>query len=178
MTQERRNLLLFEALELRAEYDARTKTLKDCLPEARQSRRAFDFTRDDGGTLRPAAGFSAAATRERLRSLETRRRKLNTAIQEANFRHRIRHGGDEMTLAEALEARKALNERIGELHTQVVKAAYERVIHKEDRDIVEENELTYQDSDAELDAARVEFRRLNRSIREASHEVTVDFRDE
>ena len=35
-----RNLQMYEALELRAEYDARIKTLKDCLPEAGQSSRA------------------------------------------------------------------------------------------------------------------------------------------
>ena len=29
-------LYLYEALELRSEYDGRIKTLKDCLPETRQ----------------------------------------------------------------------------------------------------------------------------------------------
>lgn len=178
MADHTRNLFMYEALELRAEYDARIKTLKDCLPEARQSRRAFSFERDERSALRPAPGFSTASVKERLRGLETRRRKLNTAIQEANFAHRFSHGGEEISLAEALETRKALNERIGELHTQVVSSAYERVIYKEDRDIVEPNEVSYADSDAELDRARLEFRQLNRAIRAASHAVTVAYRDE
>lgn len=178
MAEHTRKLLMYEALELRAEYDARLKTLKDCLPEARQSRRAFSFERDEGHTLRPAPGFSATTVKERIRGLETRRRKLNAAIQQANFSHSFSHDGEEICLAEALESRKALNERLGELHTQVVSAAYERVIYKEDRDIVEPNDVSYDESDAELDRSRLEFRRLNRAIRSASHEVSVEFRDE
>ena len=35
---EKRKLYIYEALELRSEYDARIKTLKDTLPETRQNR--------------------------------------------------------------------------------------------------------------------------------------------
>jgi hypothetical protein len=35
MPDEKNNLFLYEAIELRAEYDARIKTLKDLLPESR-----------------------------------------------------------------------------------------------------------------------------------------------
>ena len=38
--------------------------------------------------------------------------------------------------------------------------------------------MSYDESDAELDRARLEFRRLNRAIRNASHQVTVEYRDE
>ena len=34
MPTEQNKLYLYEALELRAEYDARIKTLRDCLPES------------------------------------------------------------------------------------------------------------------------------------------------
>ena len=39
MPDESNQLYLYEALELRAEYDARIKTLKDCLSETRQNRK-------------------------------------------------------------------------------------------------------------------------------------------
>ena len=107
-----------------------------------------------------------------------KRRKLNAAIQRANFEHRVEHGGDDMSLTEALETRKALNDRLGELHTQVVDSAYERILHKEERDIVEDNELPYDDCRTRLDEARVEFRQLNRQIRAASFEVEVEYADE
>ena len=113
-----------------------------------------------------------------MRALEFKRRKLNAAIQRANFEHRIEHGGGDLSLTEALETRKALNGRLGELHTQVVDSAYERVLHKEERDIVEENELPYDDCRTRLDEACVEFRRLNRQIRAASFEVEVEYADE
>ena len=176
MTEARKTVKLYEALELRAEYDGRIKTLRDCLPESRQNRGLF--SRDNDSSRRPAPGFSLSGARDQLRALEFKRRKLNAAIQRANFEHRLEHEGDDLSLTEALETRKALNERLGELHTQVVDSAYERVLHKEERDIVEENELPYEDCLTRLDEARVEFRRLNRRIRAASFEVEVEFADE
>ena len=125
MTEVRKTIRLYEALELRGEYDARIKTLRDCLPEARQNRDLFS-RRDNDSSRRPAPGFSVSEARDQLRSLEFKRRKLNAAIQRANFEHRVEHGGDDMSLTEALETRKALNDRLGELHTQVVDSAYER----------------------------------------------------
>ena len=133
MTEVRKTIRLYEALELRGEYDARIKTLRDCLPEARQNRDLFS-RRDNDSSRRPAPGFSVSEARDQLRALEFKRRKLNAAIQRANFEHRVEHGGDDMSLTEALETRKALNDCLGELHTQVVDSAYERIIHKEERD--------------------------------------------
>ena len=83
-----------------------------------------------------------------------------------------------MNLSEALETRKGLNERIGELHTQVVNSAYQKVIYKEGRDIVEESEFPYNQSIANLEEARMAFRELNRKLRLASFEAEVDFEDE
>ena len=171
-------LRLYEALELRAEYDARLKTLKDCLPEARKERRHFSFDREEPRRSRPSPGFDLAEVRAQLKSLEFRRRKLNTAIQEANFQHQVEFGGETLRLSEALEFRKGLNTQLGELHTQLVEAAYQRVIYKEDRDIVEENERSYGECAAALEEARLSFRALNRAIRAAAFEVGVAFQDE
>jgi hypothetical protein len=170
-------LYLYEAIELRAEYDARIKTIKDCLPETRRNRNRLSFGRDDDSHLRPSAGFDVAKAREALRTIEFKRRKLNSAIQKANFGHSMAFEGDSVNLNEALELRKALNERIGELHTQVTSSAYERVIYKEGRDIVEENEVSYEESVAQLETARLSFRNLNREIRKAAYEVVVDFNE-
>ena len=175
---EKRKLLLYEALELRAEYDARIKTIKDCLPETKQNRDRFFLSRQEDGRRRPSPDFDLDQTRLKLRKLEVKRRKLNNAIQQANFNHRIDITGETMNLNEALETRKGLNDQIGELHTQVVDSAYQRVIDKEGRDIVEENELSYTESDKSLEEARLAFRELNRQLRMASFETKVDFEDE
>ena len=129
-----RKLFLYEALELRAEYDARIKTSKDCLPEIRQNRDRFSFSREDDSRRRSSPDFDVADVRRKLKKLEVKRRKLNSAIQQANFNNRIEFGAESINLNEALETRKGLTEQIGELHTQVVKSAYERVIYKEGRD--------------------------------------------
>lgn len=171
-------LYLYEALELRAEYDARIKTSKDCLPETRQNRNKFSFSREDDGKRRPSPDFDVTGVRKNLRKLELKRRKLNSAIQKTNFSFHIDFKGESINLSEALEIRKGLNEQIGELHTQVVNSAYERVIYKEGRDIVEENELSYRECMDNLEEARLAFRELNRKIRFASFEAVVDFKDE
>ena len=48
----------------------------------------------------------------------------------------VRIGGGEVSLAEALELRKAAKERVGELSTQLADSAAPKVIHKEHRDII------------------------------------------
>lgn len=178
MPDANNRLYLYEALELRAEYDARIKTLKECLPEARQNRNRLSFGRDEDRMCRPSPEFNMAEVRDRLRGLEFKRRKLNSAIQQTNFQNRVQFRGDTITLNEALEIRKGLNDRIGELHTQVVSSAYQRVIYKEGRDIVEPNELSYAGCVRNLEEARLAFRELNRKLRAVSFEIVVDFRDE
>lgn len=126
----------------------------------------------------PSPDFDIAAARQELKHLELRRRKLNAAIQRANFQQRIEHEGDSLTLSEALDARKRLNEAIGELHSQLVDSAWQRVIYKEDRDIIEESELSYSECSQRLERARLAFRALNRQLRAASFEVSVGFEDE
>ncbi len=175
---EKRKLFIYEALELRAEYDARIKTLKDTLPETRQKRDRLFFTRDDDGRRRPSPDFDMAEVRQQLRTLEVKRRKLNSAIQQANFNSLVEYRGESINLNEALEARKSLNEQIGELHTQVVDSAFEKVIYKEGRDIVEENELSYTSSVDDLDSARLAFRELNCILRKASFETRIEFADD
>lgn len=89
MTDRENKLFLYEALELRAELDARIKTLKDCLPETRQNRDRISILRGEDGIRRPSPDFDPAAARKTLHALEFKRRKLNSAIQQANFSHYI-----------------------------------------------------------------------------------------
>ena len=175
---ENKKLFIYEALELRSEYDARIKTFKDTLPETRQNRDRLFFARDDDGRRRPSSDFDMAEVRRQLRKLEVKRRKLNGAIQQANFNSQVEYHGESINLNEALETRKSLNEQIGELHTQVVNSAYEKVIYKEGRDIIEANELSYASSVDDLDHARLAFRELNRKLRKASFNTFVEFTDE
>lgn len=177
MVAQTGKLRLFEALELRSEYDARLKTLSECLPEKQENRGRLLF-HDDEVVRRPAQGFEVAAVRRKIDALEQKRRDLNAAIQETNFRNSIQHDAKSISLAAALDLRKALNSKIGELHSMVISAAWERVIYKEGRDIVQESHLDFAASEAELDQARHQFRELNRKLRTASFELEVDFRDD
>lgn len=178
MPDQHNKLYLYEALELRAEYDARIKTLKDCLPETKQNRNRPLFDRTQNGHQRPSSEFSISDVRDQIKALEYKRRKLNSAVQQLNFQYEIEYEGDTITLNEALELRKGLNAQLGELHAQVIDAAYEQVIYKEDRDIVEPNALSYAECVQNLDDVRLSFRDLNRKLRAASFDGVVDFQDE
>lgn len=178
MQDDTSKLYLYEALELRSEYDARIKTLKDCLPETKHNRSRPIFSRDEETITRPSPEFDVARARDQVQSLTFRRRKLNTAIQRVNFDTRLTLEEGEISLSEALELRSELNGRIGELHTQVVESAYERVIYKEGRDIVDASPVSYQQTVDALDLARQRFRELNRELRRASYQHEVDYRDE
>jgi hypothetical protein len=178
MPDAKNNLYLYEALELRAEYDARIKVLRGLLPEARQNRERFSLGRDDEVRRRPVAAFRVDDARDALSALEVKKRKLNNAIQRANFDHSVTIEGREMNLVEALELRKSVNERLGDLATQLGTAAYERVIYKEGRDIVEGPEVDFERTARALEEMRRRFQELNRALRAAAHAIVVDFKDE
>ncbi len=177
-TPNKNRLYLHEALELRSEYDARIQTIKDCLSKSRTSHGRSSLWHDDRGKRRPSPDFDAADERARLRKLEIKRRKLNSAIQKSNYETQLEFEEQSLSLLEALDLRKALNQQIAELAEQLSAAAYQTVIYKEDRDIVEASEVPYLECRDKLDRARVSFRDLNRKLRWASFETPVDFQDE
>lgn len=175
------NLFLYEALELRGEYDSRIKTSKECLPESRNEEFGMGaLRRGFVGDARymPVTAADPAGLREEVKTLEYKRRKLNTAIQSANFSTTLIVEGEEITLAETLELRKSVRQNVADLHRQVTASAFKRVIHKEDRDIEEEPDFDFTMSRRELEQARLMFRKLNRALREAGHSTVVEFRDE
>ena len=176
MVAEKRFLQLFEALELRSDYLARMATIRDCL--AKESERGGRLWRSEETTRRPSPDYDPAAEREELRKLEFKQRKLNSAIQKANYETAIEVEGEAVNLLEALELRKGLNAKIAELKKQLVETAYETVIYKEGRDIVEKSSLSYVDIRDQLDKSRKAFRDLNRKLRRASFETAVEFHDE
>jgi hypothetical protein len=78
MPDKNGHIYLYEGLELRAEYQARIASLKALLPE-RQHSGGF-LRREEHERLEPAAEFDPGHIRERIRKLEYKSRKLNTAI--------------------------------------------------------------------------------------------------
>jgi hypothetical protein len=172
-----KEMYLFEALELRSEYTARVESIKACI-SGDAGKLGRSLWREEKSKRHPSPGFDLGRERETLRTLEFKQRKLNSAIQKANFEARLEHQGQELTVLEGLEVRKAMNARIAELQAQAVEAAYQTVIYKEGRDIVEANPEAYSDIRGQLDAARLEFRDLNRKLRRATFETVVAYEDE
>jgi hypothetical protein len=171
-------LHLYEALELRAEYNARITTIKDCLAGDESGGKRASFWRDDKNKSRPSPDFDVSQERAALRVLEFKQRKLNSATQKANYETQIEFEGQKINLLEALELRKGLTAQMADLKTQAVEAAHQTVIYKEGRDIVEASAVTYVDALHQLETARLAFRELNRKLRRASFETFVVYQDE
>src|SRR3990167_71993 len=135
MVDEKRNLYLYEAIELRNEYDRHISMLHGLLGEPSGRRGLFN---DDNEDREPATDFDLKDTEEMLKKLQTKRVKLNQEIQESNFGVKIDCEGENISIAEALVLRKNLIADLNAISARVGKSSYRRVIYKEGRDIYQE----------------------------------------
>ncbi len=142
MPDDKGNLYLFEAIELRNEYDRNIKLLKKLI-EGDQDRGDRFFNSREGEEREPAKDFDQKKQEDKLKKLKIKRVKLNQAIQAANFKYQIDQDGEEISIAEALEIRKNLLTDIEIISQRVINSAYKRIIHKEERDIVHEPEHSF-----------------------------------
>ena len=178
MPNEKNNLYLFEAVELRSEYDARIKTLGFLLPENREREGFLSRRNSEYDVEKPVEGFDIEEVRSEIKSLRTKRRKLNNEIQKTNFNRTIKVEENSLVLAEALELRKLTNEDIKELASQLKDCAYAKIVYKEERDIVKKPRRDFTEVKKELEEKRLLFRNINRALHGANHEYTVSFKDE
>jgi hypothetical protein len=171
------HLYVFEAIELRNEYDRHIKLLEQVLQDEDVQRERM-FGRVERDEREPSAEFDPAAMEARLKKLQTKRVKLNQAIQVANFEARIEYQGEPVSLAEALELRKNLLADLTALKQRAQEAAYKRIIHKEERDIVRQPRRGFTQSYEEYQTKLRAFRQLITQIHRANHANTVKFKDE
>ena len=135
MPDKKNNLFIYEAIELRQEYDKHIKVLENLIEEKRGKR---DFLSREEDELRPAKDFDVKLIQEKLQKLQTKRVKLNQELQLTNLKTTLNYDGNEITLSEALEIRKNLIKEITILSDKLNKSAYVKIIHKEGRDIIKE----------------------------------------
>ncbi len=176
MPDENGKLYLYEALELRAAYDREIRLLGRLIkPE--EGRRGGFLSERDSTELRAAPGFVLADAEARLKGLKVKRLKLNEAIQVANFRAEIPFDAESVSLARALELRKALLQDLEQLAERAQEAAYVRILHKEERDIEKVPPRAFADAYADYEETLERFRSLVSALHRANHQVTVAFRD-
>lgn len=177
MPNEKGYLYLFEAIELRNEFDRHISLLKHILEE--DQRKSTGFLRSSEDDLKePTADFKPKEMEDELKKIQTKRVALNQAIQEANFSKRINHAGKEISIAEALEVRKSLLAEIDLMKDRVRDSAYKRIIHKEERDIVHEPKHSFPEVYDEFKSKIANLRELVNKIHLANHQSEVKFREE
>lgn len=177
MPDKKGNLYLFEAIELRNEYDRHIKLLEELLEEDKSKRgRLLQSSNEE--EKEPAADFEQEELEERLKKLQTKRVKLNQAIQMANFEYQISYNGEDISIAEALEIRKNLLSDQKAISQRVLSSAYNRIIHKEERDIVHEPRHSFKETYEEFQNNLKQLRHLITQIHVANHENSVEFKDE
>lgn len=176
MPDEDNNLYLYEALELRSEYKSRIETLKNILPENYKWNNTYGMEKRSNDE--PVDEFDVEKVEEEIKGLEKKSRMINNSIQATNFNNTINVNGENMSLAEALNLRKSVNEKIQELANKLTKSAYKSVEYKEDRNIEKKPNNSFNKVRKELEENRILFRNLNRAIREAGYKLTIDYKDE
>lgn len=177
MPDESGKLYLFEAIELRNDFDRRIKLLEH-LVEKDQTKNERLFRHSDEEEKQPVADFDVKELEKALEGIQLKRVKLNQAIQKANFAYQVQQNGQELSLAEALELRKKLLSDIEMLSYRIRNAAYKRVIHKEERDIVYEPKFGFIESYENFYDSLINLRQLVNQIHIVNHRAVVDFREE
>jgi len=177
MPDDKGNLYLFEAIELRNEYDRQIKLLEK-LVEGDQDKSDRFFHNKDEEEREPASDFNQKELEEELKKLQIKRVKLNQAIQAANFKYQIDYDGEKISIAEALEIRKNLLTDIEAISQRVINSAYKRIIHKEERDIVHEPKHSFKQIYDNYQNNIRKLRDIVNQIHIVSHRNTVNFKEE
>ena len=175
MPDKKGNLYLYEAIELRNEYDRHVGLLQGLLGESPKKRGLFDGSDEE---KEASQDFDQRDIEDRLKKLQTKKVKLNQEIQKANFGTAVEFGGKKVSLSEALEIRKNLLADISASAARVEKSSYRRVIHKEGRDIVQEPRHKFSEAYREYQDNLQHLRRLVERVHAANHFATVGFKDE
>jgi hypothetical protein len=175
MPEKKGNLYLYEAIELRSEYDRHIGLLESLMGEPSKKRGLF---KDDDEDKEPVTDFDQKKIEERLKKLQTKRVKLNQEIQKTNFDTQVEYKGEKISVAEALEIRKNLLEDIKAIAERVENSSCRRVIHKEERDIVQEPRHKFGESYKEYQNNLQQLRELVNRIHVVNHIATVNFKDE
>lgn len=176
MPDKKGNLYLYEAIELRNEYDRHVELLEGLLGESSKKRDLFNNEDDEGKEA--SADFNHKKIEKNLKKLQTKRVKLNQQIQRSNFDTQIEYGGKRIGIAEALEIRKNLLADMKAAAGRVEKSSYRRVIHKEERDIVREQRYKFTETYKEYKDTLQQLRHLVNQVHAANHTATISFKDE
>jgi hypothetical protein len=177
MPDDKGNLYLFEAIELRNVYDRRIKLMEE-LTEGDDDRSDGLFRNREEDEKEPATGFDPKKIEGELKRLKVKRIKLNQEIQAANFKYRIDHNGESISIAEALEIRKNLLDDIKSISQRAVSSAYKRIIYKEKRDIVKSPKQPFEKVyDNYIDIIE-KIRTIITRIHIANHNSIVSFKDQ
>ena len=99
MPDKKGNLYLYEAIELRNEYDRHVELLEGLLGGKSSKKRGL-FNNDDEDED-PAADFDQKEIEDRLKKLQSKRVKLNQEIQKTNFGTQIEFDGKEICVQQS-----------------------------------------------------------------------------
>ncbi|MEW6087639.1 MAG: hypothetical protein AB1498_04985 [bacterium] len=176
MSDNKNNLYIYEAIELRNEFDKHSKILENLIDEKRERKGFFSSREED--ELQPSKDFNIESIQEKLKKLQTKRVKLNRELQLANLKSKFNYDGTEVSLSEALEIKKNLLKDIDVFTNRLTESAYVKVIHKEGRDIIKEPKQKFNDAYQSYENLLKKLRFLNQEIHKINHTEVINFKDE
>jgi len=194
MPDVKNNLYLYEAIELRREFELRKKILNNLLSKQvensrvmndsdRLSRSYFTYRyrrseKQIDNKLIPIPELDISKIRKNIRKLEFKWGKLNNAIQKINHTLKLEINNESMTLAEALDLRKYTHKRIDQLRNELNRLTFGKIIYKEGRNVEVFPDGSFKETEEELEFNMLLYRELTRKTRKISFETTVQFKDE
>jgi hypothetical protein len=152
--------------------------LQNLLDEKDDSKNSFSFRDRSDDNKEPVSDFIRKDYEEILKKLQTKRLKLNFEIQSVNFNTKIVFAGESISIAEALEIRKKLLSDIESLSSKTIESAYNKIIHKEERDIINKPKFQFRESHQNFQHVLKQLRILENTIHEINHSIIINFKDE
>lgn len=167
-------LFIFEAIELRNQYDANISILKDLLDQKITNNYGITLSHDEQDC---EYRFDEKQMQIELKKLQTKRVILNQAIQVANLKTIIEYDNEEISLTNALEIKKNMFKELFYLKRLLFELGYKKTTHKEYRDVVYEPPESFDKKFSEYLEMLKNQKKLKNSIHIANHQNLVNFRD-
>lgn len=172
-------MFIFEAIELRKEYDKHIELLMELLhKKIVDYHGTFAVRYYNLSNTNYEHSIETNKIKDELENIKKKRIKLNEELQISNVNAKIEFEGKKISLANALELRKVWNGELVYLKSSLFKAAFKKTIYKENRDVVRKTEGSFDNIYIKYIELRKKRKALLNAIHISNHKKTVNLTEE
>ncbi|HBD94567.1 MAG: hypothetical protein A2015_14335 [Spirochaetes bacterium GWF1_31_7] len=175
MPDSKGNLYIYETIAEIKRISDEMGMIKGILEVAKRKKDSQLFGTDE---LQLSKDVDKEALETKYDRLSKRKIKLSHALKEANFTKKGLFKGSEISIAEAIETRFSLKTENDDLYENLRASAFDRVIRKEERDIVIPSGIDYRKSHDKYMQILDDYKDISNLIHRLNHSEVVNFKDE